>query len=133
MANGVFVDTLGFSILSHITTPLFVAPVGFLSNSLYQEDTGEGDAHKHSNARWITSIDDFVKQVGSFEPEHKLHVTLRTYFENRGPKCYVVPNDHLELALYALPEVNLVVAAGQDIFPQVLDLTKLHEDVFFCS
>lgn len=44
-----------------------------------------------------------------------IYVALRAYFENGGGYCYVVQTDQLAAVVPTLPEVALLVAAGQDI------------------
>lgn len=63
----------------------------------------------------ITSWLTFTKIVGDFDPKSKLHVSLRSYFENGGGYCYLVPLAKLADEIPKLDDVTLLVAAGQDI------------------
>ena len=109
------------------TKALFVAPDDFTTTPV-----GENHDNSHDSSFHLCrtrSVDNFVEQAGSFEPGNVLHIALRSYFENQGPECCIVPGNELRSALDALPEIDLVVAAGQDISAQVLGLAQLHEDV----
>ncbi|KAF9163566.1 hypothetical protein BGX21_003094 [Mortierella sp. AD011] len=62
-------------------------------------------------------IDD-VKQSEKNLLCHPLYVSLKTYFDNGGGPCYVCPTDKLVEELSRLDDVNLIVAAGENLIDQ---------------
>ncbi|OQS37533.1 phage tail sheath family protein [Chromobacterium haemolyticum] len=62
-------------------------------------------------ASWL----EFMAKVQVFDPNDVLHVSVKTYFENGGGYCYLIPVKELEAEVPKLDDVTLLVAAGQDI------------------
>ncbi|KAF9354136.1 hypothetical protein BGX26_008053 [Mortierella sp. AD094] len=65
----------------------------------------------------LRDIDD-VKQSEKNLLCHPLYVSLKTYFDNGGGPCYVCPTDKLVEELSKLDDVNLIVAAGENLIDQ---------------
>ncbi|UZM16223.1 phage tail sheath subtilisin-like domain-containing protein [Pseudomonas kielensis] len=63
----------------------------------------------------ITSWLEFMTLVPKFDTANTLHVSVKTYFDNGGGYCYLIPTDQLEAKVPKLDDVTLLVAAGQDI------------------
>ncbi|UJB32735.1 MULTISPECIES: phage tail sheath C-terminal domain-containing protein [Chromobacterium] len=62
-------------------------------------------------ASWL----EFMNIVSAFDPTKNLHLSVKTYFENGGGYCYVIPTGQLEQEVPKLDDVTLLVAAGEDI------------------
>lgn len=72
----------------------------------------------------ISSWLGFIRLVDEFKPDDVLHIALRTYFENGGGYCYLVPVEDLVAEVPKLDDVTLLVAAGQDISSAVSTLCQ---------
>ncbi|WP_204490689.1 phage tail sheath family protein [Archangium primigenium] len=70
----------------------------------------------------LNTFSEFTRAVGDFDPKQTLHVALRSYFDNGGGYCYLVPTARWTTELPKLDDVTLLVAAGQDVRAQVLEL-----------
>jgi len=81
-----------------------------------------GDDSGVTETRRINSWLDFVNAIGEFNPAKQLHVSLRSYFENGGGYCYIVPTSQLATEIPKLEDITLLVSAGQDINPLVSSL-----------
>lgn len=75
----------------------------------------------------VDSFDNFTQLFGPFNSKEILHVAIRAYFDNGGSTCYVIPINKWDSTIPDL-DVNLLVAAGQDIVKQALQLCA--EDKF---
>lgn len=65
----------------------------------------------------VSSWMDYLNCLGSvgFDPASIRDISIRTYFENGGGYCYLVPVDQMVVEVPKRDDVTLVVAAGQDI------------------
>ncbi|MGK0602875.1 phage tail sheath family protein [Yokenella regensburgei] len=77
----------------------------------------ESDTVFTDDATRINSWLDYVNHLGSpAAPEDNIRdACVRTYFENGGGYCYIVPTCCLEEHVPQLDDATLLVAAGQDI------------------
>lgn len=73
------------------------------------------DDKKIKEVSKVTSWLEFMAKVEAFDPSTTLHVSVKTYFENGGGYCYLIPVSQLEAEVPKLDDVTLLVAAGQDI------------------
>lgn len=71
----------------------------------------------------ISSWLDYMGKVGNtFDSTSVRDISLRTYFENGGGYCYLIPTQHLPSEMPKLVDVTLLVAAGQDINSDITQL-----------
>jgi hypothetical protein len=84
-------------------------------------------AHVRINS-WL----DYVNRSGAapFDPANVLDVSVRTYFENGGGYCYLVPTALLTTEVPKLDDATLLVAAGENIQNAVNTLCKEGNNLF---
>lgn len=112
---GVYVEELSSLSLS-ITNGATAVPVfAYSTTTEAPENTPPSRATTLSGVHRISSWLDFTRIVGAFDPDNMLHASLRTYFENGGGYCYLVPVDKLTTEVPKLDDVTLLAAAGTDI------------------
>ncbi|SDY37812.1 phage tail sheath C-terminal domain-containing protein [Pseudomonas sp. NFIX28] len=78
----------------------------------------------------ITSWLDFETKVGVFDFTKKLHVAIKTYFENGGGYCYVAQVQNLEKDVPKFDDITLLVAAGEDITSSMTMLCGVGKSMF---
>lgn len=75
---------------------------------------------------WMDYLNKKVTSTGSvpvpFDPEDILDISMRTYFENGGGYCFLVPTDQLIAVVPTLIDVTTLVSAGQNIESAVSQL-----------
>ncbi|PMY64832.1 MULTISPECIES: phage tail sheath C-terminal domain-containing protein [Pseudomonas] len=81
-------------------------------------------------AKKLDSWLDFIACVGAFSPKHTLHVSLKSYFDNGGGRCYIVYKDELLQEVPKLSEATVLVAAGLDIKTEVAQLCQAGKGLF---
>ncbi len=75
-----------------------------------------------TDATRLNSWLEFIAKVGTFDKTNVLHVAVRTYFENGGGYCYVIPTTALVEQVPLYDDITLLVAAGEDIDAAVATL-----------
>lgn len=80
----------------------------------------------------ISSWLDYMSHLGSKEFDNKSirDISIRTYFENGGGYCYLVPLGQLMAEVPKLDDATLLVAAGQNIQPAVANLCGEGKNLF---
>lgn len=80
----------------------------------------------------INSWLDFINYRGEAEIDNAniLDVSIRTYFDNGGGYCYLVPTESLIQEVPKLDDVTLLVAAGEDIRAAVQILCTTGKQLF---
>lgn len=103
---GVYIEELNSLSLS-VSTSATAVPVFAVA----------ADTPSFTSTTRISSWMDFLNQKIDklFDPEDILDLSMRTYFENGGGRCYLVPVGALLSEVPKLNDVTLLVAAGQDI------------------
>lgn len=76
---------------------------------------------------WLNYME---KKAGAFDPKSVRDVSIRTYFENGGGYCYLVPVSQLDAEIPKLDDVTLLVSAGQDISSVVSTLCSAGGNIF---
>ncbi len=89
----------------------------------------DGDS-TFSVTRQITSWLDFETKVGGFDPSKKLHVAIKTYFENGGGYCYIAQVKNLKKDVPKFDDITLLVAAGENISNDVPLLCGVGKSMF---
>lgn len=70
----------------------------------------------------INFLAEFVGRFGPFTVTDALHVAVRSYFENGGVSCHLIPRTQLVTEVPKITGASLLVAAGQDIIEAVSKL-----------
>lgn len=80
----------------------------------------------------ISSWLDYMSRLGTvgFKSDSVRDVSIRTYFENSGSYCYLVPISSLISEVPKLDDVTLLVAAGQNIQSAVATLCGEGKNLF---
>jgi hypothetical protein len=73
---------------------------------------------------------EFTTKCGDFKATDTLHVAMRSYFNNGGSFCYLIPTTKWLTEVPMLFDADLLVAAGQKILHLVSELCKPHSGLF---
>ncbi|MPY24388.1 phage tail sheath family protein [Shewanella sp. YLB-07] len=117
---GVYLEELNSMSLS-VSSSATAVPVFAISDT---------DA-KFSTTTRISSWMDYMNRLGGpFNPDDVRDASIRTYFENGGGYCYLVPLGKLEVEVPDLDDATLLVSAGQDIQSAVATLCVEGKNLF---
>ena len=78
----------------------------------------------------ISSWMDYSNKAGEFSRGDLLDACLRTYYENGGGRCYLIPVEKLVDEVPKFGDITLLVAAGQNIVSAVSMLCKAGSALF---
>ncbi|WP_455872287.1 phage tail sheath family protein [Serratia proteamaculans] len=117
---GVYIEELASTAMSVSSSATAVPVFAFDGDSTSQPVT--------RISSWLDYLNrpDYTK----FDPANTLDISIRTYFENGGGYCYLVPVDSLSVEVPKLNDVTLLVAAGVDIQSQVATLCVEGKNMF---
>ncbi|MBV8042106.1 phage tail sheath C-terminal domain-containing protein [Pluralibacter sp.] len=84
-----------------------------------------------SSSAAVTRIHSWLEFTSTPEfSDPTLNACIRTYFENGGGPCYLVPTGSMELEVPKLDDATLLVAAGQEIGTAVTALCTEGKNLF---
>lgn len=118
---GVYIEELASSAMS-VSSSATAVPVFAITD----DDTEFPDKVTRINS-WL----DYMGKVNnSFNSTSVRDLSIRTYFENGGGYCYLIPQKHLSSEIPKLDDVTLLVAAGLDIHSDVTRLCGSGSTIF---
>ncbi|MCQ4054437.1 phage tail sheath C-terminal domain-containing protein [Aeromonas sp. SG16] len=117
---GVYIEELQSSAMS-ISNSATAVPVFAIAD----------DDKVFTKATRVTSWLNYMEEKkGIFDITSVRDVSMRSYFENGGGRCYLIPVKALEAEIPKLDDVTLLVAAGQDITSVVAKLCVEGNNLF---
>ena len=119
---GVYIEELPSTVLSVSTTATAVPVFAFI------DDNPTSPTPVTRINSWL----DFLNFRGEngIDYTNKLDVSIRTYFDNGGGYCYLVPTVSLTQEVPKLDDVTLLIAAGENIDSEVESLCEDGKTLF---
>ncbi|MHA1066706.1 phage tail sheath family protein [Enterobacter ludwigii] len=91
--------------------------------------TGNSSSKPHTRiSSWLDYVN--FRSPGEFDATNLLDISVRSYFENGGGYCYLVPTTLLTTEVPKLDDATLLVAAGENIKSAVSMLCQEGKSLF---